>query len=278
MRVHECLSCTLASLKALNPEPKAGTDESHSDFQHDDSALPGTSTGRTGFKLHELSGQSRALLKECFETTEAFRLPLGHPTVAFSETQLYNLLRILTNETMSLTYNTMEKMVLDAVRGQPTTSQSCTDHFRYRTKSQTPGRGARSDSSFETESESEVSGRPLPEVALERITSCEESDGATETALISLSFQKSTNVGPSTSASGSQPTIVSPDEMGSSEFASQDVTLSEIRDQTRSGKYQEDPPAKKTEEDQKGVPQRRTDAGGVLSKDWLDEVLHFRSC
>ena len=57
-------------------------------------------------------------------------------------------------------------------------------------------------------------------------------------ALISATFQKLINVGPLTSAGGSQPAIVSPDEAGTSGITSQDVTLSEIRDQTRSGKCQ----------------------------------------
>ena len=94
-----------------------------------DPAIPSTSTGQTRFRLNKLLGRSRALLKEYFETTEAFRLPLGHPTVAFSETHLYHFLMILTNETMSLTNTTMEKMILDALRGQPTTSQPRPDQF-----------------------------------------------------------------------------------------------------------------------------------------------------
>ena len=104
--------------------------------------MPSSSTGQTKFKLQELSGQSRALLKEYYETTDAFPLTLGHATVAFSETQFYHLLKVLTNATMRLTYTTMEKMVLDAVRGQPTTSQSHTDHFRVRARAQTPRRGS----------------------------------------------------------------------------------------------------------------------------------------
>ena len=92
-----------------------GGDQSCFDFLQIDSAVPSSSTCQAKFKLHELSGQSRVLLKEYFETTDAFPLPLGHPTVAFSETQLYHLLNIFTNETMSLTYTTMEKMVLDEV-------------------------------------------------------------------------------------------------------------------------------------------------------------------
>ena len=136
---------------------ESGTERGDDSSSHQiDQPGPSSSTGQTHFKLHELSGRSRALLKEFFETTEAFRLPLGHPTVAFSETQLYHLLKILTNETMSLTYTTMEKMILEALKGQPTTSQPRTDHFRLRTRAQTPARRDSSDSSFGSESGSEL--------------------------------------------------------------------------------------------------------------------------
>ena len=181
---------------------------------------PSSSTGQTHFKLHELSGRSRALLKEFFETTEAFQLPLGHPTVAFSETQLYHLLKILTNETMSLTYTTMEKMILDALKGEPTTSQPRNDHFRLRTRAQTPARRDSSDSSFGSESGSEEPEHSASGGILDNVTSCEESDGTTKMALISASFAKTGLGGLSTSANVTQPNVVSSDEIGSSGYTS----------------------------------------------------------
>ena len=81
---------------------------------------------------------------------------------------------------MSLTYTTIEKIVLDAVRGRPTTSQSRTDHLRVRARAQTPRLGEKSDSSLDCASDSEFSGRSYPEQGLEGVTSCEESDGTTE--------------------------------------------------------------------------------------------------
>ena len=78
----------------------------------------------------QLSGRSRALLKRYFEETDAFRLPEGHPIVAFTEPQVYNLLRVLTDETIRMTYSKMERMVIDAVRGIPTTAPSRTAHCR----------------------------------------------------------------------------------------------------------------------------------------------------
>ena len=39
--------------------------------------------------LPQLFGRSRALLRRDFEETDALRLPVGHPTVAFTELQVY---------------------------------------------------------------------------------------------------------------------------------------------------------------------------------------------
>ena len=90
-------------------------------------------------KLRDLSGRSRAILKEYFEKTSPIRLPVGHTTVVFTEPQVYHLLRTLTNETLRRSFTTMERMVLDAVRGSPTALPSRTAHFQLRGRSQTPG-------------------------------------------------------------------------------------------------------------------------------------------
>ena len=240
---------------------ESGTEGGDESSSHQiDPAAPSTSTGQTRFKLHELSGRSRALLKEYFETAEAFRLPLGHPTVAFSEGQIYHLLKILTNETMSLTYATMEKMILDALKGQPTTSQPRTDHFRLRTRAQTPARGDSNNSSVESESGSELPRHSISGQISDNVTSCEESDGATEMALIAASFAKPVLAGPSTTTSTARLNVSSSDEVGTSDFTSQDATLSEIREQSRVGKSHEDPSPKKTKKtrgvSRRGVPMR----------------------
>ena len=194
---------------------ESGTEGGDESSSHQiDPAAPITSTGQARFKLHELSGRSRALLKEYFETAEAFRLPLGHPTVAFSEGQIYHLLKILTNETMSHTYTTMEKMILDALKGQPTTSQPRTDHFRLRTRPQTPARGNSSDSSFGSESGSELPRHSVSGQISDNVTSCEESDGANEMALIAASFAKPALSGPTTTSSTARPNVSSSDEVG----------------------------------------------------------------
>ena len=79
--------------------------------------------------------------------TDTFRLPVGHPTVAFTESQAYNLLSVLTDGTLRLSYSTVERMVNDAVEGRPTTAPSKTAHFRSRGRAQTPVRGDIGDSS-----------------------------------------------------------------------------------------------------------------------------------
>ena len=98
-----------------------------------------TTTGLPHPELRELSGRSRAILKQYFdEDATTVSLPLGHRTVAFTEPQVYYLLRVLTDETLQMSYTTMEKMVLGAVRGAPVTAESRTDHFKIRHRAQTP--------------------------------------------------------------------------------------------------------------------------------------------
>ena len=150
---------------------------------------PGTSGHITGVPVQELSGRSKAILKQFFDETPPFSLPIGHPTVAFSEPQLYHLLKTLTNETLSQSFTTMEKMVLGAVRGAPTTAQSRTGHFRSRQRAQTSHPRMDSDTS-EAGTESHLySGPPIPgfsgaSTGEDMTTNYEEPDSAAEMALI----------------------------------------------------------------------------------------------
>ena len=97
--------------------------------------------------LPKLSGRSRALLKTYFDEAKSFNLPQGYPTVIFSESQMYHLLWILADETLSMSYTTIERMVLDAVKGTPTAVPSRTGQLRLRTRASTPFRVPDSDSS-----------------------------------------------------------------------------------------------------------------------------------
>ena len=63
------------------------------------------------------------------------------------QSQVYHLLRVLTDETLRMSHTTMERMILDAVRGSPTTAPSRTGHFKSGARRQTPFRYADSDSS-----------------------------------------------------------------------------------------------------------------------------------
>ena len=97
---------------------------------------------------------------------------------------------------MSLTHASKEKMVVDAQKGKPTTKQSRTDYFRTRGRAQTPGQGRNSGNSFESASESDFPEQMGVELGHESVASCEESDGATEMALITASFNKRAETSP----------------------------------------------------------------------------------
>ena len=86
--------------------------------------LIASSSKGTDDQLKELGGRARAILKTSFEETKAFNLPRGHPTVAFTEPQVYHLVRVLTDETLRMSHATMERMVSDAVKGKPPTTPS----------------------------------------------------------------------------------------------------------------------------------------------------------
>ena len=185
--------------------------------------------------VQELSGRSRAIPKQFFDETPSFYLPVGHPTVAFSEPQLYHLLRTLTNETLSQSFTTMKKMVLGAVRGAPTTAQSRTDHFRSRHRARTPYLHMDSDIS-EAGTESDLcSGRPVPgssgtSAGGDMTTSYEQSDTAGKMALIAESFQKSTAEVSGKHSSSTRIQASSTNAGTFSEMSCPDETLSAIKE------------------------------------------------
>ena len=116
-------------------------DESDSKFSPTRGNLLSTSNSNVFDKnLLELSGRSRAILKSYFLETDAFNSPRAHPTIAFIEPQVYHLLRVLSDETLNKSYATMERMVIDAVRGKPTTVLSRTAELQTRGRAKTPGR------------------------------------------------------------------------------------------------------------------------------------------
>ena len=91
-------------------------------------------------------------------------------------------------------FSTMERMVIDAVRGSPTVAPSRTAHFLSKGRCQTPMRRAPGNSS-ETESEEEgaTAVTRQPDSSSEgtgESSYYEESDSATEMDLITRSFKK----------------------------------------------------------------------------------------
>ena len=173
---------------------ESGTEAGDESGPGHDTVGPGMPSSSRGPDDHlpELTGRSRAILKTYFADTKPFNLPLGHPTVAFTEAQMYHLLRVLSDETLRMSYSTMGKMVVDAVRGKPTVAPSKTSHFLIRNRAQTPGRWDQNDqSSSEAEYDSSADSRALTPTSAGDTgdSSFEgESDSATEMALISATL------------------------------------------------------------------------------------------
>ena len=187
--------------------------------------------------IRELSGRSRAILKQYVEedaTTISF--PLGHRTVAFTEPQVYHLLRVLTDETLKMSYEAMERMVIGAVKGAPVTSESRTGHSKHRRRAQTPGPGQKEDSSdssqeatcsgFGTDTSEEVS----TDREMRELDSFNDSDSSGEMALISRALTEPSSVVPNTR----EATNIDPNNEGfeSAGQSSLDATLAELRDPT----------------------------------------------
>ena len=125
-----------------------GEESSTTALDHISDPLRPSTSAAHDLAIPELSGRSRAKLKQYFdEDATTISFPLGHRTVAFTEPQIYHLLRILTDETLRISYETMERMVIGAIKGAPITSESRTGHFKLRQRAQTPGPGQPEESS-----------------------------------------------------------------------------------------------------------------------------------
>ena len=62
-------------------------------------------------RSHQLSASSRALIKECFETTNPVALPPGHSTLALNENQVSCILRAVADEAVKSSLKTMENLI-----------------------------------------------------------------------------------------------------------------------------------------------------------------------
>ena len=216
-------------------------------------------------QLRELSGRSRDILKQYFdEDSSTVNFPLGHRTVAFTEPQIYHLLRVLTDETLRMSCTTMEQMVIGAVRGAPIFSKPRTDHFKIRSRAQTPGPGHQSESSDSCHDEAfsgsgtVKSGGASTSREDRELDSFNDSDSSAEMALSSQAFKEPKSFVPVT---GTVP-VIDPTSEGfeSAGQSSLDATLSEIRVRTTtteptiagSGKM----PKKKKRGHIRGVPKK----------------------
>ena len=212
-----------------------GEESSTTTFVHiPDHSQPSTSAAHDP-AIPELSGRSRAILKQYFdEDATTISFPLGHRTVAFTEPQIYHLLRILTDETLRMSYETMERMVIGAIKGAPITSVSRTGHFKLQQRAQTPGPGQQEDSSdssrdashsgFGTDTSEDV-GTGREERELDHFN---DSDSSGEMALISQAFKEPCI--PTPIARDTLITDSTNEGFESAGRSSLDATLSELRD------------------------------------------------
>ena len=203
--------------------------------------VPGTSgqtpgQGTTQKEPPHLSGRSRAILKEYFDESPSTRFPVGQTTVTFTEPQVYHLLRVLTDETLGRSFSTMERMVIDAVRGKPTVAPTRTAHFYSGRRAQTPGPGnARDSSGSDTEGDATLRGKnsePSRSGETGDSSYYGETDSATEMDLITKSFKKTTNVQDAPVPQSSSQDVQEDLDTDAPEYRSQDATLLEVRDQS----------------------------------------------
>ena len=148
--------------------------------------------------MRELSGRSRAILKQYFETADPYTFAVGHRTVAFTEPQVYHIQRVLTDKAINMSCSAMEKMVIGAVKGTPATAPSRNEQFRTRTWAPTPGphqvRGSSSKQlTTDLGSGSDTHGDFSALQEVEDISLPDDSDRPAEMALIAETFKRSTS-------------------------------------------------------------------------------------
>ena len=197
----------------------------------------------TGGTTKRLSGRSGAILKQYFEAEDPYTFPVGHGTVAFTEPQIYHLLRILTDEATNMTCTTMERMVIGAVKGSPATAPSRSGQFRIRARAQTPRpqqAGGSSSEEFLTDpgQDSEASGDFSALLEVGGISMPDDSDSSGEIASIADSFKRSSvqTTRPEQQLSAQFESVGRGDE--STRHSSLDATLSELREPPSSQKSQ----------------------------------------
>ena len=187
--------------------------------------------------LGGLSGRSRATLKQYFEAEDPYTFPVGQRVVAFTEPQVYHLLRVLTDEAISMTCTTLERMVIGAVKGTPVTAPSRTEKFRTRTRAPSPGSNRQAGSSSD-ELSVDLGSQPSPQLDLSTLQDVsglsylEDSDSSMERLLIDRVYNKPAPENLSTASQPGQPHNATEGETELQEKSSLDCTLSELRGQS----------------------------------------------
>ena len=183
-------------------------------------------------------------------------------------------LRVLSDETLRRSYTTIERMILDAVRGSPTIAPLRTSPFQLGARAQTPYRYADSDSS-----DAETGRLPAVDSEDQSATdygemgdssTFEESDSAGEMALISATFEASNkNSAVKTTSFPAQTGLVRASSQ-ETDLSSQDATLSEVREQTLKTKD-------KQQSKKAGKPKRVPQRGVPLREEFFTKIGWTRS-
>ena len=187
--------------------------------------------------LRDLSGRSRATLKQYFEAEDPYTFPVGQRVVAFTEPQVYHLLRVLTDEAINMTCTTMERMVIGAVKGTPVTAPSRTEKFRTRARAPSPGSNRQAGSSSD-ELSVDLGSQPSPQLDLSTLQDVsglsylEDSDSSMERLLIDRVYNKTAPENLSTASQPGLPHNTTERETELQEKSSLDCTLSELRGQS----------------------------------------------
>ena len=187
--------------------------------------------------LRDLSGRSRATLKQYFEAEDPYTFPVGQRVVAFTEPQVYHLLRVLTDEAINMTCTTMERMVIGAVKGTPVTAPSRTEKFRTRARAPSPGSNRQAGSSSD-ELSVDIGSQPSPQLDLSTLQDVsdlsylEDSDSSMERLLIDRVYNKTAPENLSTASQPGLPHNTTEGETEMQEKSSLDCTLSELRGQS----------------------------------------------
>ena len=187
--------------------------------------------------LRDLSGRSRATLKQYFEAEDPYTFPVGQRVVAFTEPQVYHLLRVLTDEAINMTCTTMERMVIGAVKGTPVTAPSRTEKFRTRARAPSPGSNRQAGSSSD-ELSVDLGSQPSPQLDLSTLQDVsglsylEDSDSSMERLLIDRVYNKTAPENLSTASQPGLPHNTTDGETELQEKSSLDCTLSELRGQS----------------------------------------------